>query len=123
MKTVLNRQCIAIFIGLGLIALTGCKKDAPVEVKPAKSIAETEDASSEAAIPQAAEGESKERYDKIQQNDMYLERARKSIKPENLESEIRRLELEVRKFEEKLEKQEAVLEMAEGNEKKSPQDD
>ena len=122
MKTVLNRQCIAIFIGLGLIALTGCKKDAP-EAKPAESIAKTEDASSEAAVPEAAEGESKERYDKVQQNDMYLERARKSIKPENLESEIRRLELEVRKFEEKLEKQEAVLEMSQGNQRKSPQDD
>ena len=113
---------VGIAAGACSFFITGCKKDTP-EAKPAESIAKTEDASSEAAVPEAAEDESKERYDKVQQNDMYLERARKSIKPENLESEIRRLELEVRKFEEKLEKQEAVLEMSEGNQRKPPQDD
>ena len=112
---------LATLLSLFLVSSLGCKNDKAEAVKAPEKVADTSETNTvaeEQAKEPAGPEKKEDKYDKIQKDDMYLERARKTIKPENLESEIRRLEREVDKFEAKLEQQEALLEASENQEEK-----
>ena len=100
------------FFGITLfcaLLMSGCTKSKPKapEAQP--------DSSSTTTAP-AETGENKEgggaagQAEKIMGDDMYLERARNQLKPENMEAELNRIEKDLDKLERKIERGEAAIE-------------
>ena len=105
MKTMKPYLSAALFIAIALGGCTKSESKAPQNTSDAK----TEKVESEGSEEQKEGSAAAQQAEKIMGDDMYLERARSKLKPENMEAELNRIEKDLDKLERKVEQGEAAI--------------